>query len=174
MTPGSRCMRGNTCDCRMLWTYRWAVIVSRINNRCGLVLKSIESHTITTAVRAVCRCKEKAGLRRTLQGIHFQKRLSSLLRLNLESLLKMTWFHSAADQFPRVCGTNPKGGVDGWESRAAYVLGVKGSSRVGRQGQHTCWASRAVHVLSVKGSTPLFKMNFSQTPSYGSRRHRGP
>ncbi|GFX23376.1 uncharacterized protein TNCV_4936911 [Trichonephila clavipes] len=35
------------------------------------------------------------------RGLHTQTRLSSLLRLNLDSLLKTTWFHSAAVQFPR-------------------------------------------------------------------------
>ncbi|GFV12447.1 uncharacterized protein TNCV_1792261 [Trichonephila clavipes] len=59
-------------------------------------------HTITPAVGAMCRCKAKAGLRRSTPGIHTQTRLSSLLRLNLDSSLKTTWFHPAAVQFPRV------------------------------------------------------------------------
>ncbi|GFT26258.1 uncharacterized protein TNCV_3336361 [Trichonephila clavipes] len=59
-------------------------------------------HTITPAVgAAVCRCKAKAGLRRLPQGLHTQTRLSSLLRLNLDSLLKTIWLHSAGVQFPR-------------------------------------------------------------------------
>ncbi|GFU76319.1 uncharacterized protein TNCV_285191 [Trichonephila clavipes] len=58
-------------------------------------------HTITTAVRVVCRCKAKAGLRRSPRGLHTRTRLSSPLRLNLDSSLKKTWFHSAAVQFPR-------------------------------------------------------------------------
>ncbi|GFW43033.1 uncharacterized protein TNCV_1474291 [Trichonephila clavipes] len=58
-------------------------------------------HTITPSVGAVCRCKAKAGLRRSLRGLHTRTRLSSLLRLNLHSSLKTTWFHSAAVQFPR-------------------------------------------------------------------------
>ncbi|GFV23448.1 e3 ubiquitin-protein ligase RNF13 [Trichonephila clavipes] len=59
------------------------------------------SHAITPAVGAVCRCKAKAGLRRSPRGLHTRTRLSSLLRLNLDSSLKTTWFHSAAIQFPR-------------------------------------------------------------------------
>ncbi|GFY20137.1 uncharacterized protein TNCV_2148301 [Trichonephila clavipes] len=58
-------------------------------------------HTITPAVGVVCRCKAKAGLRRSPWGLHTRTRLSSLLRLNLDSSLKTTWFHSAAVQFPR-------------------------------------------------------------------------
>ncbi|GFU17544.1 uncharacterized protein TNCV_616991 [Trichonephila clavipes] len=58
-------------------------------------------HTITPAVRAVCRSKAKAGLRRSPRGLHTRRQSSSLLRLNLDSSLKTTWFHSAAVQFPR-------------------------------------------------------------------------
>ncbi|GFX70202.1 uncharacterized protein TNCV_4616401 [Trichonephila clavipes] len=61
--------------------------------------------TITPAVGAVCRCKVKAGLRRSPRGLHTRTRLSSLLRLNLDSLSlsspQMTCFHSAAVQFSR-------------------------------------------------------------------------
>ncbi|GFX51402.1 hypothetical protein TNCV_3103351 [Trichonephila clavipes] len=31
--PGSRCMNGNTCGCRMSWTKRWAAMVPRFNTR---------------------------------------------------------------------------------------------------------------------------------------------
>ncbi|GFV83000.1 uncharacterized protein TNCV_1180141 [Trichonephila clavipes] len=58
-------------------------------------------HTITPAMGAVCRCKAKAGLRCSPQGLHTQTRSSSLLRLNLDSSLKTTRFHSAAVQVPR-------------------------------------------------------------------------
>ncbi|GFU36330.1 uncharacterized protein TNCV_559621 [Trichonephila clavipes] len=61
----------------------------------------MEPHTITPALGAVCRCKAKAGLRRSPLGHHTRTRLSSLLRWNLESFLKMTWFHSTAVQFLR-------------------------------------------------------------------------
>ncbi|GFS69926.1 uncharacterized protein TNCV_3102211 [Trichonephila clavipes] len=33
MSPGSRCMSGNTCGCRMSWTYSWAAIVPWINTK---------------------------------------------------------------------------------------------------------------------------------------------
>ncbi|GFT93383.1 uncharacterized protein TNCV_337481 [Trichonephila clavipes] len=80
-------------------------------------------HTITPAVGAVCRCKAKTGLRRSPRGLHTRTRLSSLLRLNLDSSLKTTWFHSAAVQFPRA-----------WHhsKRKRRWVGVKGSLRNGR------------------------------------------
>ncbi|GFX07484.1 hypothetical protein TNCV_5091991 [Trichonephila clavipes] len=43
-------------------------------------------HTITPAGGAVCRCKAKAGLRRSPRGLHSRTRLSSLVRLNLDSI----------------------------------------------------------------------------------------
>ncbi|GFU35659.1 uncharacterized protein TNCV_2099511 [Trichonephila clavipes] len=58
-------------------------------------------HTITPAVGEVSRCKAKAGLRRSPRGLHTRTRMSLLLRLNLDSKLKTTWFHSAAVQFTR-------------------------------------------------------------------------
>ncbi|GFV97645.1 uncharacterized protein TNCV_2041531 [Trichonephila clavipes] len=58
-------------------------------------------HTITPAVVVVCRCKSKVGLRRSPRGLHTRTRLSSLLRSNLDSLIKITWFHSTAVKFPR-------------------------------------------------------------------------
>ncbi|GFX48077.1 uncharacterized protein TNCV_4114121 [Trichonephila clavipes] len=56
-------MSRKACGCRMFWTYRWAVVVKQINTRDDRVLYAMAPHTITLAVRAVCRCKEKAGLR---------------------------------------------------------------------------------------------------------------
>ncbi|GFY02771.1 uncharacterized protein TNCV_3506511 [Trichonephila clavipes] len=64
------------------------------------------SYTIKPAVGAVCRCKEKAGLRRSLRCLHTRTRLSSLLRLNLS--LKSTGFHSAAVQLPLAWHRDPK------------------------------------------------------------------
>ncbi|GFX60782.1 uncharacterized protein TNCV_4977581 [Trichonephila clavipes] len=58
-------------------------------------------HTITPAVGVVCRCKAKAGLNHSPQGLHTRTRLSSLPRLNLDSSLKTNWFHSSAVQFHR-------------------------------------------------------------------------
>ncbi|GFS72447.1 uncharacterized protein TNCV_2116001 [Trichonephila clavipes] len=94
-------MSGNTCGCRMSWTYRWAVMVPRISTRIDHVLQEMAPHIITPALEAVCCCKAKAGLRRSPRGLHTRTRLSSLLRLNLDSSLKTIWFHSAAVQFPR-------------------------------------------------------------------------
>ncbi|GFT34361.1 e3 ubiquitin-protein ligase RNF13 [Trichonephila clavipes] len=58
--------------------------------------RAMAPHTIPPAVGAVCRCKEKAGLKRSPWGLYTRTQLSSLLRLNLDSSLKMNWFHSAA------------------------------------------------------------------------------
>ncbi|GFT36277.1 uncharacterized protein TNCV_3464501 [Trichonephila clavipes] len=79
-------------------------------------------HAITPAVGAVCHCKENLGLRRSPRGLHTRTRLSSLLRLNLDSSPKAIWFHSAAVQIPRA-----------WlhsKCRRRWV-GVKGSTRNG-------------------------------------------
>ncbi|GFV67836.1 uncharacterized protein TNCV_926021 [Trichonephila clavipes] len=123
MAPGSRCLSGNKCGCRMSWTYRWAVMVPQINTRGDRVLLAMAPHTITPAVGAVCGCKAKAGLRRSARGLHTRTRLSSLLRLNLDSSLKTTWFHSAAVQSPSARHHSKR--------RLRYV-GVKGSTRNGR------------------------------------------
>ncbi|GFW20835.1 uncharacterized protein TNCV_1050561 [Trichonephila clavipes] len=101
MAPGIHCLSGNTCGCRISWAYRWAVMVPRINTRGDRALYVMAPHTITPAVGAVCRFKAKAGLRRSLRGLHTRTQLSSLLRLNLDSTLKRTWFHSAAVVFSR-------------------------------------------------------------------------
>ncbi|GFT84964.1 uncharacterized protein TNCV_2507721 [Trichonephila clavipes] len=81
-------------------------------------------HTITPAVGAVFRCKAKAGLRRSPRGLHARTRLSSLLRLNLDSSLKTTRFHSAAVQFTRARHHS---------KRKRRWVGVKGSTRNGRR-----------------------------------------
>ncbi|GFS52924.1 uncharacterized protein TNCV_330771 [Trichonephila clavipes] len=57
-------------------------------------------HTLTTAVGVVCHCKAKAGLRHSPRGLHTRTRMSSVLRLNVDSSLKTAWFHSAAVEFP--------------------------------------------------------------------------
>ncbi|GFW37750.1 uncharacterized protein TNCV_4629551 [Trichonephila clavipes] len=101
-------------------------------------------HTITPAVRAVCHFKAKEGSRPSPRGLNTQTRMSSLLRLNLNSSLKTTWFHSAAVQFPRAWHHSK------WRRRC---VGVKGSTRNGRHDP---------------------KCPSAQAPSYGSRRHRGP
>ncbi|GFX27746.1 uncharacterized protein TNCV_3662331 [Trichonephila clavipes] len=81
-------------------------------------------HTITPAVGAVCLCKANSELRRSPWGLHTRTRLSSLLRLNLDSSLKTTLFHFAAVQFPRACHHS---------KRRCRWVGVKGSTRNGRR-----------------------------------------
>ncbi|GFX15036.1 e3 ubiquitin-protein ligase RNF13 [Trichonephila clavipes] len=63
---------------------------------------AIAPHINTPAVGVVCHCKANAGLRHSPRGLHTRTRLSSLLKLNLDSSLKTTWFLSAVVQFPRV------------------------------------------------------------------------
>ncbi|GFV41586.1 e3 ubiquitin-protein ligase RNF13 [Trichonephila clavipes] len=81
-------------------------------------------HTITPAVGAVCRCKAKAGLRRSPRGLRTRTRLSSLLRLNLDSSLKRRPGFIPLQSNFLVRGTTPSGGVDWWTSRAAHVMGA--------------------------------------------------
>ncbi|GFV38736.1 uncharacterized protein TNCV_4421041 [Trichonephila clavipes] len=94
-------------------------------------------HTITPAVGGVCCYKAKAGLRSSPRGLHTRTRLSSLLRLNLHSLLKTICFHSTAVQFPRV-----------WHhSKRRYRWeGVKGSTRNGRR-DPKCLSTRRLRIL---------------------------
>ncbi|GFY07839.1 e3 ubiquitin-protein ligase RNF13 [Trichonephila clavipes] len=115
-------MIDNTCGCRMSWTYRSAVMVPRIHTKGDLVLKSMETHTIILAVREMSRYKAKSRLRRSPSVLHKRTRLSSLLRLNLDSSLKLTWFHSTTVQFPPSTTINV--GVDGWASKTAHVMGT--------------------------------------------------
>ncbi|GFU66151.1 uncharacterized protein TNCV_2858241 [Trichonephila clavipes] len=106
----------------MSGTYRWAFMMSRLNTRDDRVLQEMAPHTITPTVGAVHRCKAKAGLRRSPRDLHTRIRLSSLLRLNLDSSLKTTWFHSAAVQFSRKRHHS---------KRRSRWVGVKGSTRNG-------------------------------------------
>ncbi|GFW93278.1 uncharacterized protein TNCV_2603961 [Trichonephila clavipes] len=94
-------------------------------------------HTITTAMGAVCHCKAKAGLRRLPRGFHARTRLSSLLRLNLDSSLKTTWLNSAAVQFPRVRHHSKR--RRRWED-------VKGSTRNGRR-DPKCLSARRLRMV---------------------------
>ncbi|GFS54384.1 uncharacterized protein TNCV_4808831 [Trichonephila clavipes] len=61
----------------------------------------MEPHTITVALRVVCRCKAKARLRRLPRDPHTRTRLSSLLKWNLDSSLQTAWYHSVAVQSHR-------------------------------------------------------------------------
>ncbi|GFT28234.1 uncharacterized protein TNCV_645721 [Trichonephila clavipes] len=98
-------------------------------------------HTITRAVEAVCRCKAKAGLSRSPRGLPTRTRLSSLLRLNLDSSLKTTWFHSAAVQSPRARQHS---------KRRRRRVGVKGSLRNGCR-DSKCSSTR--HLRMVREDT---------------------
>ncbi|GFU92165.1 uncharacterized protein TNCV_2530241 [Trichonephila clavipes] len=114
-------MSGNTCGCRMSRTYRWAVMVPH-NTKGDLLLQGMATHTITPAVRVVCRCKANTGLKRLPRGHHTRIRLSSLLILNLDSSLKTTWFNSTAIQFPRARLHSKR--RRRWGSSGAYVMGI--------------------------------------------------
>ncbi|GFS62573.1 uncharacterized protein TNCV_1263261 [Trichonephila clavipes] len=113
-------------------------------------------HIITLAVGAVCRCKSKAGLRRSPRGLHTRTRLSSPLTLNLDSSLKTTGFHSAVVQFPRARHHS---------KRRRRWVGVKSSTRNGHR-DPKCPSSRClrmvredtgalVKVLPVPGWRPM-------------------
>ncbi|PRD36599.1 UNVERIFIED_CONTAM: hypothetical protein NCL1_08181 [Trichonephila clavipes] len=58
----------------------------------------------------------------TIWGLHIRTRLSSLLRLNLDSSLRTNWSHSTAVQFPRARHHS---------KRRRRWVGVKGSTRNG-------------------------------------------
>ncbi|GFV53880.1 uncharacterized protein TNCV_166471 [Trichonephila clavipes] len=128
----------------MSWTYRWAVMLPRINSRYDRVLQAMTPLTITPAVAVVCRCKAKAGFGRLSRGLHTRTRLSSLLRLNLDSLLKMTWFHSTAVQFPR-----------SWHhtKRRRRYLDFKGSIRNGHR-DPKCPSARCLRMVREDTGTP--------------------
>ncbi|GFX96591.1 uncharacterized protein TNCV_1442651 [Trichonephila clavipes] len=108
------------------------------------IMKEMALHTIAPAVGAVCLCKAKAGLRRSPWGFHTRTRLSSLLRLNLDSSLKTTWFHSAAVQLPRA-----------WHhsKRRRRWVGVKGSTRNGRR-DPKCPTARRLRMVRVDTGAP--------------------
>ncbi|GFS75991.1 uncharacterized protein TNCV_4666271 [Trichonephila clavipes] len=122
-------------------------MVQRIHTRGDLVWSAIAPDTITPVVGAVCRCKAKAGLRRSPRGVLTRTQLPSLLRLNLDSSLKTTWFHSAAVQFPRVRHHS---------KRRRRWVGVKRSTRNGHR-DPKCPSTR--HLLMVREDTgPLMKV----------------
>ncbi|GFW60942.1 uncharacterized protein TNCV_4871531 [Trichonephila clavipes] len=102
-------------------------------------------HTITPAVGAMCRCKAKAGLRRSPRGLHTRTRLSSLLRLNLDSSIKTTWFHSAAVQFPR---------APHHSKRRRQWVGVKGSSTRNGRRDPKCPSAKRLHMVREDTGVP--------------------
>ncbi|GFW65429.1 uncharacterized protein TNCV_4410371 [Trichonephila clavipes] len=101
-------------------------------------------HTITPAVGVVCRCKEKVGMRRSLRGFHARTRLSSLLRLNLDSSLKPIWFHSTEVQFLRVRHHS---------KRRRRWVGVNGIPRYGRR-DPKCPSARCLRMVRENTGTP--------------------
>ncbi|GFX18016.1 e3 ubiquitin-protein ligase RNF13 [Trichonephila clavipes] len=113
-------------------------------------------HTITPAVGVISHCKAKVGLRRSPRDLHTRTRLSTLLRLNLDSSLKTTWFHSAAVQFPRTRYHSK------WRRR---WVGGKDSTRNGRRDPKCATAGAfirfektqgpLVNVLPVSGWQPM-------------------
>ncbi|GFX35107.1 uncharacterized protein TNCV_2330471 [Trichonephila clavipes] len=98
-------------------------------------------HTITPDE---CLCKEKAGLRRSPQVLHTRTRLPSLLRLNLDSSLKMTWFHSPVVQFPRARHHSKR-----WRR----WVGIKGSTRNGCR-YPKCPSSRRLRMVREDTGVP--------------------
>ncbi|GFX42077.1 uncharacterized protein TNCV_2134921 [Trichonephila clavipes] len=102
------------------------------------------THTITPAVGAVCRCKAKARLRRSPRDLHTRTRLSSLLRLNLDSSLKTTWLHSPAVRVPRA-----------WHhsKRRHQWVGVKSSARNGRR-DLKCPSARRLRMVREDTGAP--------------------
>ncbi|GFW66464.1 uncharacterized protein TNCV_3309831 [Trichonephila clavipes] len=107
--------------------------------------------TITPVVGAVCCCKAKAGLRCSPLGLHARTRLSSLLRLNLDSLsrarasLKPTRFHFTAVQFPRARHQS--------KPRCRWV-GVKDSTHNGRR-DPKCPSARRLRMVQEDTGTPI-------------------
>ncbi|KFM68802.1 hypothetical protein X975_05742, partial [Stegodyphus mimosarum] len=92
----------------------------------------------------MCRCTVKAGLRRSPRAVHTRTRLSSLPRLNLDSSLKTTWFHSAAVQFPRARHHS---------KRRRQWLDIKGSTRNGRR-DTICPSARRLRMVREDTGAP--------------------
>ncbi|GFW46209.1 uncharacterized protein TNCV_4210881 [Trichonephila clavipes] len=94
-------------------------------------------HTLTPVVGVVCFCKAKAGLKRSPRSFYTQTRLSLLLRLNLDYLLKTTWFHSTAVEFPR---------ARQFSKRRRRWVGIKGSTRNGHH-DPKCPSARSIRMV---------------------------
>ncbi|GFX08478.1 uncharacterized protein TNCV_4019951 [Trichonephila clavipes] len=115
------------------------------------------SHTLTPAVWGICRCKAKAELRRSPRDFQIRKRLSSLLKLNLDSSLKKTWFHSVAVQSRR---------ARHYSKRRILWVGVIGSILKGPCDTRCPSARRlaktpgpVVKVLPVSGQRPMMQLS---------------
>ncbi|GFX85723.1 e3 ubiquitin-protein ligase RNF13 [Trichonephila clavipes] len=83
----------------------------------------METHTITPPVGAVCCYKAKSGLGCSPQGLHTRTPLSSLVRFNLDSSLKTTWYHSGTVHFT-LAGHHSKRRPRWVALRAAHVMGA--------------------------------------------------
>ncbi|GFU15664.1 uncharacterized protein TNCV_1295031 [Trichonephila clavipes] len=101
-------------------------------------------HTILPAMGAACRCKANAGLRRSQRVLHIRTLLLSLLRLNMDSWLKTTWFQSTAVQFPRARYHS---------KRRHRWVGVKGSTRNGRSNPK-CPSARSLRMVREDTGAP--------------------
>ncbi|GFU63458.1 uncharacterized protein TNCV_45041 [Trichonephila clavipes] len=119
-------------------------MVPRINTRGDRVLQPMIPHTITPAVGVVFLCKTKAGLRRSIRGLNTRTRLSSLLRLNLDSSVETNWFHSIAVQFNL---------AQHHSKRRCRWLGVKGSTRYERR-DPKCPSARRIPMLREDTGVP--------------------
>ncbi|GFU97475.1 uncharacterized protein TNCV_1913301 [Trichonephila clavipes] len=112
-------------------------LILSMGRRCETCLAAVANYILTPAVRAVFLCKTKAELRCLPRGLLTRKRLSSLLRLNLDSSLKTTWFYSTAVQFSRARYHS---------KRKRQWVGVKGSSR-NRRRDPKCPSARRIRIV---------------------------
>ncbi|GFY06922.1 uncharacterized protein TNCV_4090241 [Trichonephila clavipes] len=103
-------------------------------------------YTLTPAVGAVCHCRAKAGLKRSPHSLQTRTRLSSLLRLNMDSSLKTNWLPSTAVQFPRKRHHS---------KRRRRWFGVKGSPRNWRR-DSKCPLARRLRMCNHRSSTSFY------------------
>ncbi|GFW93572.1 hypothetical protein TNCV_47751 [Trichonephila clavipes] len=118
MAPGSRCMSGNTCDCRMSRTYRCAVLwchgsilgVTMYCRQCH----PIPSHQLWEWCVTVNKTQDYVF---TLGSPH---RNTIVITAEIESGFIIGSIPLQSSFLVR--STTPNGGVDGWVSRAAHVM----------------------------------------------------
>ncbi|GFW79120.1 uncharacterized protein TNCV_3631511 [Trichonephila clavipes] len=135
-------VRSNSCDAQLAVPNdpRYAQLETNLG-----IGQATAPHTITIAVGAVCRCNAKTGLRHSPRGLQTRTRLSSLLRLNLDSSLKTTWLHSTAVQFPRARHHS---------KRRRQWVGVKGSTRNGHHDDAKCPSARRLRMVREDTGAP--------------------
>ncbi|GFW50774.1 uncharacterized protein TNCV_3590561 [Trichonephila clavipes] len=113
-------------------------------------------HTITTAVRWVCHCKTKKGLGCSPLGLHRRTRLSSMLRLNLDSRVVID------DLVPFRCNPISSGVAP---LQACQWVGVKRSTRNGHR-DPKCPSARHIRMV-LDESRSFFRVHtgyFSNIP----------